>query len=104
MTFLARLLRFLFLLVFITWGVRIFARLLSALFRPSQPSKPLEPQRDLHTESAARVLVRDPVCGVHLAEVLAIPLRASDGQLLHFCSTNCRDTYLNSSRTLAANG
>jgi YHS domain-containing protein len=104
MTFLARLLRFLFLLAFITWGVRIFARLLSALFRPSQPSKPREPQRDLHATSGARVLVRDPVCGVHLAEVLAIPLRASNGQLLYFCSTNCRDSYMDSSRTLAANG
>jgi hypothetical protein len=40
----------------------------------------------------ARKLVRDPVCGVYLAEVLAIPLRA-EGELLHFCSTACRDKY-----------
>lgn len=40
----------------------------------------------------ARKLVRDPVCGVYLAEVLAIPLRA-EGELVHFCSTACRDKY-----------
>jgi YHS domain-containing protein len=41
----------------------------------------------------ARRLVRDPVCGAHVAEVLAIPLREG-GDLLHFCSTACRDEYL----------
>ena len=41
----------------------------------------------------ARRLVRDPVCGAHVAEVLAIPLR--DGsELLHFCSIACREEYL----------
>jgi hypothetical protein len=39
-----------------------------------------------------RKLVRDPVCGVYLAEVLAIPLR-TEGELLHFCSTSCRDKH-----------
>ncbi len=41
----------------------------------------------------ARRLVRDPVCGAHVAEVLSIPLREG-GELLHFCSTACRDQYL----------
>ena len=47
------------------------------------------------TEAAgmARRLVRDPVCGAHVAEVLAIPLREG-GDLLHFCSIVCRDEYL----------
>jgi hypothetical protein len=39
---------------------------------------------------------------VHLAEVLAIPLR-TNGEQLHFCSLACRDAYLNSSQKLAAN-
>jgi len=41
----------------------------------------------------ARRLVRDPVCGAHVAEVLAIPLREGD-DVLHFCSVACRDQYL----------
>jgi len=41
----------------------------------------------------ARRLVRDPACGAHVAEVLAIPLREG-GELLHFCSIACRDEYL----------
>jgi len=51
----------------------------------------------------ARKLVRDPVCGVYLAEVLAIPLRA-EGELLHFCSTACRDKYAVQMQRRAANG
>jgi hypothetical protein len=54
-------------------------------------------------ELAPRKLVRDPVCGVYLAEVLAIPLR-DDGELVHFCSTACRDRYAVQVRRRAANG
>jgi len=51
----------------------------------------------------ARKLVRDPVCGVYLAEVLAIPQR-TEGELLHFCSTACRDKYAVQVQRRAANG
>ncbi|HZV60240.1 MAG TPA: hypothetical protein VFF42_07855, partial [Candidatus Eremiobacteraceae bacterium] len=64
--------------------------------------EPLEPAGDLDAGQGVRLLVRDPICGVHIAEVLAIPLR-ENGELLHFCSLACRDAYLNSSHKLAAN-
>jgi YHS domain-containing protein len=51
----------------------------------------------------SRRLVRDPVCGVHVAEYRAIPLREG-GDLVHFCSTACRDQYLGSQKKLAASG
>jgi hypothetical protein len=51
----------------------------------------------------ARRLVRDPVCGVHVAEVLAIPLREGE-ETLHFCSIACRDQYVGSTKKFAANG
>ena len=38
--------------------------------------------------------MRDPVCGMHVAEVLSIPLREG-GELVHFCSPACRDEYVN---------
>jgi hypothetical protein len=102
MTFLARLIRFLFWVVIVSWGVRLAGRLISGLLQPGQRREPLEPTGDLNAGQNARLLVRDPICGVHIAEVLAIPLR-ENGELLHFCSLACRDAYLNSSRKLAAN-
>ena len=74
----------------------------SEMTGPGRSREPLEPAGDSNTGEHARLLVRDPVCGVHIAEVLAIPLR-ENGELLHFCSLSCRDAYLNSSRKLAAN-
>ena len=103
MSFLARVIRFLFWIVVVSWGFRLVGRLLSGLFQSTQASAPSEPPRDVDSKEGSRLLVRDPVCGVHIAEVLAIPLR-EDSQLLHFCSPACRDAYLSSSRTLAANG
>ncbi len=40
---------------------------------------------------------------MHLAETLAIPLREG-GELVHFCSMECRDRYLNGTKKFAANG
>lgn len=102
MTFLARLIRFLFWVVIVSWGMRLAGRFISALLQPGRVREPLKPASDLNAEPGARLLVRDPVCGVHLAEVLAIPLR-TNGEQLHFCSLACRDAYLNSSQKLAAN-
>ena len=102
MTLFARLIRILFWVVIVSWGVRLAGRLISGLLQPGQRREPLKPTSDLDVGQNARLLVRDPVCGVHLAEVLAIPLR-TNGELLHFCSLACRDAYLNSSQKLAAN-
>jgi len=55
------------------------------------------------TGLAARRLVRDPVCGMHVAEELSIPLRER-GELVHFCSVACREKYVESAQRMAANG
>jgi len=55
-----------------------------------------------HTVGSRR-LVRDPVCGVHVAEERAIPLR-SGGEVMHFCSAACRDQYAANEQKFAANG
>jgi YHS domain-containing protein len=102
MNFLARIIRFLFWIVIVSWGFRLIGRFLSNSLQKAPSQEPAERASDLHTPQAARLLVRDPVCGVHLAEVLAIPLR-ENGEVLHFCSPACRDAYLGSSRKLAAN-
>jgi hypothetical protein len=102
MTFLARLIRFLFWVVIVSWGVRLAGRFISGLLQSGRTREPLQPTGDLNDGQGTRLLVRDPICGVHIAEVLSIPLR-ENGELLHFCSLACRDAYLNSSHKLAAN-
>ena len=103
MNFLSRIIRFLFWVVVVTWGIR----LLRWVFRPNlseaDKSQASSTATGSNTEAMARRLVRDPVCGMHVAEVLAIPLR--DGsETVHFCSVHCRDQYAASIRKFAANG
>jgi len=105
MTFIARILRLLFWLLVVSWGVRLVRRLFGNLLgnaaAKSEPSS--EAERGLETPGASRRLVRDPVCGMHVDEALSIPLR-QEGQLVHFCSLACRNKYTASDEKMAANG
>ena len=109
MNFLSRVLRFLFWLLVLSWGVRLLRYLVSRMMSPATQPASGEGADVAGTSEAvglARRLVRDPVCGVHVAEVLAIPLREG-AETLHFCSSACRDQYVTASRAnekLAANG
>jgi YHS domain-containing protein len=40
---------------------------------------------------------------MHLAEVLAIPVR-ENGELIYFCSAECRDKFLGAEKKAAAGG
>jgi len=104
MTFFARIFRFLFWLLAISWSAwllrRVFGSLLqNAASQQQQANASGAPQ----TPSLARRLVRDPVCGMHVDETLSIPMREGD-QMLHFCSMACRDAYVVSSKKFAASG
>lgn len=114
--FLARIFRFLFWLVIVSWSVAFLRRVLAWMVRGAMPAQTEQAAAnsaagagvgsaagDSQSGVAARRLVRDPVCGMHVAEVLAVPLRES-GELVHFCSTACRDKYVNSTQRMAANG
>jgi YHS domain-containing protein len=114
--FLARIFRFLFWLVIVSWSVALLRRVLAWMVRGAMPAQTEQAATgssagagvgsapgDSQNGVAARRLVRDPVCGMHVAEVLAVPLRES-GELVHFCSTACRDKYVNSTQRMAANG
>ena len=116
MDFLARIMKFLFWVLIVSWSVALLRRVLAWMVRGAMPAQadqdaassaagtgagsgPGEAQSGV----AARRLVRDPVCGMHVAEVLAVPLRES-GELVHFCSVACRDKYVKSTERMAANG
>jgi hypothetical protein len=107
MSLLSRVMRFLFWLLVLSWSVALLRRAVAWMLRggttPSQQGVDASSAGGDVAAETARRLVRDPVCGVHVAEVLSIPLREGE-QVLHFCSTACRDTYLSSTKKLAANG
>lgn len=57
---------------------------------------------NLPAEPSSQKLVRDPVCGMHIAPGLA--LSVNDGiEMVHFCSPECRDRYLGGRNKFAAN-
>jgi YHS domain-containing protein len=88
MGFLGRLLRFLFWVVVIGWAVRLLGRAIGKAVGP----KPAPRATDQVPVTGGKRLVRDPVCGMHLAEELALPLKVN-GEVLHFCSDVCRQKY-----------
>ena len=104
MNALASLVRFLFWLLVISWSLRLLRRVFLWLLGSHGPATRenarTSPQQAPDT---SRRLVRDPVCGMHVDETLAIPLREG-GELLHFCSLACRDAYTVGVRKFAANG
>lgn len=105
MSFLARVMRFLFWVLILSWSVTLLRRAVAWMLRgattaPQQGTAGSSSNQDAAT---TRRLVRDPVCGVHVAEVLAIPFREG-GETLHFCSIACRDQHVGSTKKFAANG
>src|SRR5205814_7581389 len=103
--FLSRIMRFLFLLVVVVWTFALLRRAVAWILRgPSDKARASDASGEGSApEIASRRLVRDPVCGVHVAEYRAIPLREG-GEVVHFCSTSCRDQYVGTQKKLAANG
>ena len=107
MNFLSRILRFLFWVVVISWSMKLLRRAIGWMLRgataapaPGTDEFGAPPPED--TGSAHR-LVRDPVCGTHVAEEVSLPLQEGD-VLLRFCSAACRDAYADGTRKMAANG
>jgi hypothetical protein len=100
MDFLARIFRFLFWTLVLSWGIWLLKRLFN-----SQVQAAHSPESDAGNtgDSGGRRLVRDPECGMHVAEQLAIPVRMGN-EMIHFCSPECRDRYLQQTHKLAANG
>jgi YHS domain-containing protein len=99
MNFIARVFRFVFWLLVVSWSVALLKKLVAWMVRGATQNANSASQHDPEIArrpgavGTSRRLVRDPVCGAHVAEVLAIPLREG-GQLFHFCSVRCRDQYL----------
>ena len=104
MSLISRIMRFLFWVLVLSWILSLLRRAVAWMLRgtaaPPQSANASSTNQDAEM---ARRLVRDPVCGLHVAEVLSIPLREG-GEVLHFCSVACRDQYVARTKKFAANG
>lgn len=99
MTFLARIVRFLFWLLIISWSMAILRRLLGKM---GQGARPANSTVDVPSDATSKKLVRDPICGMHIAEGIALTARQGD-EIVYFCSADCRDQYVGSTRKFASN-
>ena len=92
MAFLARIVRLLLWLVVAVWlGRKLVSLLSSGERREVPPASPLAP----------KPLYRDPWCGTHVSPEISYSLEQG-GQILHFCSAECRERYQASLRPAAS--
>jgi YHS domain-containing protein len=99
MTFIARILRFLFWVLIVSWSVSLLRRLVNSMGAgAANRQEPI----DVPSDAVSRKLVRDPVCGMHLAEGLALAERSS-GEPVFFCSEECRSKFMDAPKKFAAN-
>jgi len=100
MGLLGRLIRFIFWVLIVSWVIRLVGRLLGGS-RPASVGATGTAAKDDPATRGKR-LVKDPVCGMHLAEELALPMHANGGTQ-YFCSQECRTKYESSVLRRAAN-
>ena len=99
MAFIARFLRFVFWVVIVSWSVSLLRRLVASMgAAATHGNDPL----DVPSDAVSRKLVRDPVCGIHVAEGLAIAER-SGGAPVYFCSEECRNKFIGEPKKYVAN-
>jgi YHS domain-containing protein len=101
MSFLGRVFRFLFWVLILSWAVKLLGRAISRSAGP-EPTGSAADAVGSEPAMPGKRLVKDPVCGMHMAEELALPFSA-DGETHYFCSQECRAKYESSILHRAAN-
>jgi YHS domain-containing protein len=105
MNFLARVVRFVVGVVILSGGLKLLSRFFTWVMKTSgvPGGQPNYAQPGAQQQLVARQLMRDPVCGMHMPENLAITYR-DNGELKYFCSAECREKYARETLRRAANG
>jgi uncharacterized protein len=99
MTFFARIIRYVFWILVVSWSVSLLRKLVKSMAVPATKNGgPV----DVPSDAVTRRLVRDPVCGMHLAEGLAVTQRQG-GEVVYFCSEECREKFVGTPKKFAAN-
>jgi YHS domain-containing protein len=93
MGFFGRLIRLVFWVLIASWLIKLVGRLFSGSSQPAARRGSSAAADD--PALRGKRLVKDPVCGMHLAEELALPMSAN-GETQYFCSQECRSKYENS--------
>ena len=101
MSFLARLFRFIFWVLIVSWSISLLRRVVNRMGAAAQPER--KDPLDVASDAVSRKLVRDPVCGMHLAEGLAL-MERNGGQPFYFCSEECRKKFIGEPKKFVANG
>jgi YHS domain-containing protein len=99
MTFFARIVRYLFWILVVSWSVSLLRRLVNSMAVPTTKG---DRSMDVPSDAVTRKLVRDPVCGMHLAEGIAVVQRQGR-EVLYFCSEECREKFVGTPKKFAAN-
>jgi len=94
MGFLARIFRFLFWVLILSWAMKLLARALGSTANQTAPSD-AENASGNEPSVGTKRLVRDPICGMHMAQELALPATAN-GETQYFCSEECRMKFASS--------
>jgi YHS domain-containing protein len=97
MSFLGRVFRFLFWVLILSWVVKLLGRAISGWEEQARGDNPDHRNGAAGTQAAinGKRLVKDPVCGMHIAEELALPVTAN-GETHYFCSPECRAKFVSS--------
>jgi YHS domain-containing protein len=105
MNLLSGIARFLFWVLVVYWGVALVHRVIGWMVRDATTAPPRGADKFGGPQDIGvpRRLVRDPVCGTHVAEEASISF-CEGRELVHFCSAACRDAYIGRARKMAANG
>jgi YHS domain-containing protein len=99
MNFIARIIRYVFWVLVVSWIYSLMRRVVNQMGAAGhQPNEPV----DVTAGAVSRKLVRDPVCGMHIAEGLALVERRG-GEQYFFCSEECRNKFVGEPRKFAAN-
>ena len=77
------------LISFLRSVIGIILKGFGELFAPAQPQQPRPNTAEVPVGGE---LKKDPVCGTYISTATSIKITSGD-QILHFCSTSCRDKY-----------
>ena len=83
-----------FLLTFLRYVIGAILRAFGDLFQPQRPVSESGGE-GAAPSTAGGELKKDPVCGTYVAAGASV-MQTVGGEVLHFCSTKCRDQYTKS--------
>jgi YHS domain-containing protein len=93
MTWLLRLLLFLFVFLLLQKLVSYFYKGSPRWMRGTRPKQTSTGDRAIEGRT-----VKDPECGMYVASSLAVPLKM-EGKTLYFCSEECKEIHLRKKRS-----